>query len=66
MRTTIDLDDDIHEKIVEEYGKRKISEAINEVLSSYYRRSKKSFFGSAPWLKNVDMNDLRDEYDRDR
>ena len=65
MRTTINLDDRIYKKIVEEYGKRRISEAINGILSRHYMRPKKSFFGSDPWLKHTDLSDLRDEYDRD-
>ena len=65
MRTTICLDDNIYKKIVEEYGKRRISEAINGILSKHYKRPKKSLFGSAPWLKDADLSDLRDEYDRD-
>jgi hypothetical protein len=64
MRTTIELEDRIYKKIVKEYGKRRISEAINKILSKHYKKVDRSFFGVDPWLKHTDLSDLRDEHDR--
>jgi hypothetical protein len=43
MRTTIELEDRIYKKIVKEYGKRRISEAINKILSKHYKKVDRSF-----------------------
>ena len=64
MRTTIELEDRIYKKIVKEYGKRRISEAINKILSKHYKKVDRSFLGVDPWLKHTDLSDLRDEHDR--
>jgi predicted CopG family antitoxin len=65
MRTTIEIRDDLYLKITREYGKRKISDTINEILTKYFSKSRKDMFGADPWLKTVDLSDLRDEHDRD-
>ncbi len=64
MRTTIEIRDDIYQKIVREYGKRKISVTINDILSKHFSRKRKNMFGADPWLKQADLSDLRDEHDR--
>ncbi len=64
MRTTIEIRDDLYQKIVSEYGKRKISVTVNEILAKYFSRKRKDMFGVDPWLMRVDMGDLRDEHDR--
>ena len=65
MRTTIELRDDIYQKIVKEHGKRRISMAINEILIKYFLKKGKDMFGADPWLRKADLGDLRDEDDRD-
>jgi predicted CopG family antitoxin len=65
MRTTIEIRDDLYYKITREYGKRKISDTINEILTKFFSESRKDMFGADPWLKTVDLSDLRDEHDRD-
>ncbi|UCH89703.1 MAG: hypothetical protein JSV49_03380 [Thermoplasmata archaeon] len=65
MRTTIELRYDIYNKIIKEYGKRKISVTINEILANYFSSTREDMYGADPWLKKVDMSDLRDEHDRD-
>ncbi|MCK4757667.1 MAG: hypothetical protein KAS67_04370 [Thermoplasmata archaeon] len=65
MRTTIEIRDDIYQKIVREYGKRKISITINEILAYHFLKKRKDMFGADPWLLKADMSDLRDEGDRD-
>jgi predicted CopG family antitoxin len=64
MRTTVEIQDQLYERIVREAGKRRISETINTILAAHYRK-KKSMFGAAPWLRKVRLDDLRDEDDRD-
>ncbi|PJB22266.1 MAG: hypothetical protein CO114_00995 [Euryarchaeota archaeon CG_4_9_14_3_um_filter_38_12] len=65
MRTTVELNDAVYKRIVNEYGKRNISKTINELLFGYFfRKKKKDMFGIDPWLKKVGMKDLRDEYER--
>ena len=64
MRTTIEIRDDIYQKIIREYGKRKISLAINEILAHHFSKKRKDMFGADPWLMKTDMSDLRDEHDR--
>lgn len=64
MRTTIEIRDDLYQRIVREYGKRQISVTINEILSKYFSKKRKDMFGVDPWLMKVDMSDLRDEHDR--
>jgi hypothetical protein len=65
MRTTVEIRDDLYFKIIREYGKRRISITINEVLSNYFLTKQKDMFGIDPWLKKTDLDDLRDEHDRD-
>ena len=64
MRTTVEIQDHIYERIVRDAGKRRISETINSILASHYRK-KKSMFGADPWLRKARRDDLRDEDDRD-
>jgi len=65
MRTTIELRDDLYTRITREYGKRKISDTINDILTKYFSSRRKDMFGADPWLKKADLSDLRDEHDRD-
>ncbi len=57
-KTTIILKDEIYEQLIKRYGRRKISQTINEVLMKQFSRSKKSMFGVDRWLN---ANRLRDE-----
>ena len=66
MRTTVEINDAIYKKIIKTYGKRNISNTINDILLKYFTKEKKqSLYGADPWLKKTGTNDLRDEYDRD-
>ena len=66
MRTTVELNDAMYKKIVTTYGKRNISNTINDILFRYFSKKKdKNLFGVDPWLKKAGTKDLRDEYDRD-
>ena len=65
MRTTLEIRDDLYQRIIRANGKRKISTTINEILTKYYSKTKKDMFGADPWLLKTDLSDLRDEHDRD-
>ncbi len=66
MRTTIKINDAIYKKIIKTYGKRNISNTINEILLKYFTKEKKqSLYGADLWLKKTGTTNLRDEYDRD-
>lgn len=64
VRTTIEIRDDLYYKIIREYGKRKISITINEILSKHFSKKMKDMFGADTWLMRTDLSDLRDEHDR--
>ena len=64
MRTTIELRDDIYQKLINQYGKRKISITINDILSKFFSKKRQDMFGADPWLKDTNLDDLRDEHDR--
>jgi len=65
LRTTVELNDTIYKKIVSTYGKRNISNTINDILTRYFfKQRKKDMFGADAWLKKTGTKDLRDEYDR--
>jgi hypothetical protein len=65
MRTTVELNDTVYKKIVNTYGKRNISNTINDILfRHFFKQKKKDMFGADPWLKKTSLKDLRDEHDR--
>lgn len=66
VKTTVILRDDVYERIVSEFGKRNISQAINEVLVKHlFGKKQKSMFGADKWLQKADLSDLRDKSDRE-
>ncbi len=58
MRTTIILQDEIHAKLVELFGKRGISKALNELAATHLftKKKPKSMFGT---LKRFDLSDVK-------
>ncbi len=58
VKTTIILKDELYEHLVKNYGRRKISKTINDVLTNHFSRPKKSRFGVDRWLT---VKGLRDE-----
>ena len=62
----MEIRDDIYQRIVKQYGKRKISMTINDILAGHFKQKRrKSMFGADPWLEGAGTDDLRDEHDRD-
>ena len=60
MRTTIQLREDIYQKLVKAVGKRKLSQYINEILLEALLKPK-SLFGTMP---KTDVSDIREHKDR--
>lgn len=68
-RTTILLRPDVKGELEREFGKRKMSEAVNEILFQELVakkiKKKKDLFGADKWLKKKGvLAGLRDERDR--
>ena len=65
MKTTVLLRDDIHSILLAKFGKRGVSQAINDILFEQVVASDgKSMFGADPWLARTSRKDLRDHDDR--
>ena len=62
-KTTIVLKDEIYEHLIKRYGRRKISQTINEVLMKQFSRSKKSMFGVDRWLTVKGLRDEREPHE---
>jgi len=61
-KTTVILREDLHDILIKEAGKRRISEKINEILAEHLlKKKRKSLFGTMP---KVDVSDLRDHKNR--
>jgi len=64
-KTTIVLREDIKQAIIREFGKRKLSEIINNLLfQEFVVRKTKDMFGADKWLAKKKIKDLRDHHDR--
>ena len=55
VRTTVLLNEEIYAILVKTFGKRRISEGINKLLTSKLFKPKKSMFGTLP---KMDLSDL--------
>ena len=72
MRTTINLEDEIYKKLVnesiEKYGNtKKLSEVLNSLLREILlsrKQQKREDFSGMLGKGRIDMSDLRDESDR--
>ena len=52
MKTTVILRDDLYAFLVEKFGRRGISQKINEILfQALLRNEENDFFGADKWLK---------------
>jgi len=58
VKTTITLRDEVYEYLIKKFGRRKISQAVNQVLLEQLFKPTKSMFGVDPWLTT---HGLRDE-----
>ncbi len=64
LKTTINMREDFHAMLVDAYGARGISKAINEMLGRELL-PKDDGFGKFKWMAKADIRDVRDEDDGD-
>lgn len=57
VKTTIILKDEIYEHLVKKFGRRKISEAINQLLMKNLFKPVESMFGVDPWITTEGLRD---------
>ncbi len=59
------LRDDVYQLLISSFGKRNISNAINELLVKHLmKKEERDFFGVDKWLVKSGWTDLRDKHDR--
>lgn len=58
VKTTITLKDEVYEYLIKNFGRRKISETVNQALMKQLFKPVEGMFGSDPWLT---AEGLRDE-----
>jgi hypothetical protein len=63
VKTTIVLKDEVYEYLVKKFGKRKISEAINQMLMKQFFKPFKSMFGVDPWLTTKNLRDEEEPHE---
>lgn len=64
-KTTIVLREDIKQALIREFGKRKISSIINDLLfKEFILQKNKEMFGSDKWLTKKKISGVRDHHDR--
>ncbi len=64
-KTTIVLREDIKQALIREFGKRKISSIINDLLfKEFIVQRNKNMFGADKWLTNKKIKEVRDHHDR--
>ncbi|MEM2902738.1 MAG: hypothetical protein QXO32_08445 [Candidatus Bathyarchaeia archaeon] len=57
VKTTVLLKDEIYEYLIKRFGRRKISETINQALMKQLFKPSKSMFGVDPWLTTEGLRD---------
>ncbi|MEM4728114.1 MAG: hypothetical protein QXD04_07670 [Candidatus Bathyarchaeia archaeon] len=63
VKTTITLRDEVYEYLIRKFGRRRISEAVNEVLMKELFRPVKSMFGVDPWLTTERLRDEEEPHE---
>jgi len=63
VKTTIILRDEIYEYLIKKFGRRKISEAINQALMKQLFKPGKSMFGVDPWLTTKNLRDEEEPHE---
>ncbi|MEM3018736.1 MAG: hypothetical protein QW220_06525 [Candidatus Bathyarchaeia archaeon] len=57
VKTTVILKDEIYEYLIKKFGRRKISEAVNQALMKQLFKPVESMFGIDPWLTTETLRD---------
>lgn len=64
VKTTVILKDEIYEYLIKKFGRRKISEAVNQALmKQLFKPHTKSMFGMDPWLTTRDLRDEEEPHE---
>jgi len=63
VKTTILLKDEIYEYLIKKFGRRRISETINEALMKQLFKSVKGMFGVDPWLTTENLRDEEEPHE---
>jgi predicted CopG family antitoxin len=63
VKTTITLRDEVYEYLIKKFGRRKISQAVNEVLMKNLFKPTKSMFGVDPWLTTQGLRDEEEPHE---
>jgi response regulator of citrate/malate metabolism len=64
VKTTVVLRDGVYEYLVKKFGRRKISEAINQaVMKQLFKPPSKSMFGVDPWLTTKNLRDEEEPHE---
>ena len=63
MKTTILSKDEIYEYLIKKFGRRRISETINEALMKQLFKSVKGMFVVDPWLTTENLRDEEEPHE---
>jgi len=63
VKTTILLRDEIYEYLIKRFGRRRISETINEALMKQLFKSVEGMFGVDPWLTTENLRDEEEPHE---
>lgn len=63
MKTTVTLRDEIYEYLIKSFGRRKISEAVNQALMRQLFKPVESMFGVDPWLTTRGLRDEEEPHE---
>jgi hypothetical protein len=64
VKTTVTLRDEIYEYLIKKFGRRKISEAVNQALmKQLFKPQSKSMFGADPWLTTRGLRDEEEPHE---
>ena len=63
VKTTIILKDEIYEYLIKKFGRRRISDAVNQALMKEIFKPIKSMFGVDPWLTTEGLRDEEEPHE---
>ena len=63
VKTTIMPKEEIYEYLIKKFGKKKISEAINQALMAHFFKPYKSMFGVDHWLTTEGLRDEEESHE---
>jgi len=63
VKTTITLRDEVYEYLIKKFGRRKISQAVNQALMKQLFKPTKSMFGADPWLTTRGIRDEEEPHE---